>query len=83
MATLTVKDLPVDLHRRLKKRAAQNGRSLNREVIESLEASFGVERIDVAALIAAARRVRSAVAAATDARVKRGEIDRLKRQGRP
>ena len=52
MATLTLKDLPVDLHRKLKARAEQNGRSLNREVIECLEASFGAAVIDVDAVIA-------------------------------
>jgi antitoxin FitA len=83
MATLTLKDLPADLHRRLKARAAQNGRSLNREVIECLEASFGAERIDVEALIEKARRARASIAASTDARITQREIDRLKRQGRP
>ena len=83
MATLTLKDLPADLHRKLKARAEQNGRSLNREVIECLERSFQVERIDVEALIEKARRVRASIAATTDARITKREIDRLKRQGRP
>jgi len=83
MPTLTLKDVPVDLHRRLKVRAEQNRRSLNREVIESLERTFGAERIDVEALIEKARRVRASIAATTDARITKREIDRLKRQGRP
>ncbi|MEL6614587.1 MAG: Arc family DNA-binding protein [Bacteroidota bacterium] len=37
MATLTLKNVPDDLHRRLKERAARNHRSLNREVIHALE----------------------------------------------
>jgi plasmid stability protein len=83
MATVTLKDLPADLHRKLKARAERNGRSLNREVIECLEASFGVERIDVEALVEKARRVRASIAATTSARITGREIDRLKRQGRP
>ena len=39
MATLTLKNVPDDLHRRLKARAEQNHRSLNREAIRCLEAS--------------------------------------------
>ena len=79
MATLTLKDLPVGLHRKLKARAERNGRSLNREVIECLEASFGVERVDVDALIDEARAMRRTL----KHRLGNREIDRLKRQGRP
>ncbi len=61
MATLTLKDLPIDLHRKLKARAEQNGRSLNREVIECLEASFRAERIDVDARIEEARAIRQSL----------------------
>jgi plasmid stability protein len=83
MATVTLKDLPTDLHRKLKARAEQNGRSLNREVIECLERSFGAERIDVEALIERARRSRASIARTTGSRITQREIDRLKRQGRP
>ena len=79
MATLTLKDLPVDLHRKLKARAEQNGRSLNREVIECLEASFRAERIDVDARIEEARAIRQSLTHHLTDR----EITRLKRQGRP
>lgn len=34
---LTLKEIPVTLHRRLKKRAAGNRRSLNKEAIQVLE----------------------------------------------
>lgn len=37
MATLTLKNVPDDLHQRLKERAARNGRSLNREAIRCLD----------------------------------------------
>ena len=39
MATLTLKNVPDDLHRRLKARAERNHRSLNREAIRCLEES--------------------------------------------
>ncbi|MEX2401130.1 MAG: Arc family DNA-binding protein [Rhodothermales bacterium] len=37
MATLTLKNIPTELHRRLKERAARNRRSLNNEAIHCLE----------------------------------------------
>ena len=79
MASLTLKDLPADLHRLLKQRAHQNGRSLNREVIECLEASFRLQPVDVDALIEEARAVRRSLKHHLTDR----EITRLKRQGRP
>lgn len=39
MATLTLKNVPDDLHRQLKARAERNHRSLNREAIRLLEQS--------------------------------------------
>jgi len=83
MATLTLKDVPVHLHRRLKARAEQNGRSLNREVIECLEASFAAAPIDLEAELAEIRALRRRIAVGTRFRVTDQEIDRAKRQGRP
>jgi plasmid stability protein len=37
MATITLKNVPDDLHRRLKERAERHHRSLNREAIRCLE----------------------------------------------
>ena len=37
MATLTLKNIPDDLHRRLRERAAHNRRSLDAEVLACLE----------------------------------------------
>jgi plasmid stability protein len=78
VATLTLKDLPADLHRKLKARAEQNGRSLNREVIECLEASVRPERVDVQAFLEEARAIRRSLKHRLTAR----EIDHLKRKGR-
>lgn len=41
MATLTIRNLPDELHERLKLQAKQNRRSLNQEVIADLVAKVG------------------------------------------
>ena len=41
MITITIKGIPKETHRELKKRAAANRRSLNNEVIFVLESSLG------------------------------------------
>ena len=61
MATMTVKDVPDKLHRRLKARAAAHRRSLNSEIIASLEAAAGVQKLDHDALLARAASLRSLV----------------------
>lgn len=43
MATLTIRNLPEELHARLKVRARQNHRSLNQEVIAELSLMASVE----------------------------------------
>ena len=53
MATLTLKNVPDDLHRRLKERAARNHRSLNREAIHALERAVAPEAGDLSERIAA------------------------------
>ena len=44
MITLTLKGIPKDTHRELKKRAAVNRRSLNNEIIFTLETLLGSAR---------------------------------------
>lgn len=39
MPTLVIKNLPESLHRKLKKRAAQNHRSVTKEVVSLIEAN--------------------------------------------
>jgi len=41
MANLTIRNIPDELHERLKERAKQNRRSLNQEVIAELGARLG------------------------------------------
>jgi len=79
MPTLTLKNLPAALHRRLKARAALHGRSLNGEVIECLEVAVGAERVDVEGLLERAREARRGLAG----RLSDAELGRLKAAGRP
>jgi plasmid stability protein len=55
MATLTIKNIPDTLVKRLKRRAAQHRRSLNSEVIDMLDATTRVTPIDVEEEIARVR----------------------------
>ena len=58
MASLTIKNVPSTLLRRLKRRAAANRRSLNLEVIASLESTVEPTLIDPEALLARVRAAR-------------------------
>ena len=46
MPTLTIKNIPVDLYERLKKRAQEHRRSVNSEVIFCLERALRGRRVD-------------------------------------
>lgn len=64
MATLSIKNLPDDLHQRLKERAKQNRRSLNQEAVFALQQALQrTDRVrpDHDALLQQARDVRSKV----------------------
>jgi plasmid stability protein len=58
MATLTVKNVPEVLVQRLKQQAALHRRSLNLEVIASLERATMARAVDVESIIARARASR-------------------------
>jgi plasmid stability protein len=48
MATITLKNIPAELHRKFKKRAEENHRSLNKEIIATLKsASSGTDTTTV------------------------------------
>jgi plasmid stability protein len=49
MATLVIKDLPEDLHRRLKEEAQKAHRSMNREAVYLLEAGLNGTRAALSA----------------------------------
>jgi len=79
MATITLKNLPADLHRKLKKRAAEHYRSLNKEIIAMLKSATGeTHPLDVEALISEARVARSKFTR----EISVAEIDAWKRTGR-
>jgi antitoxin FitA len=59
MATLTIKNIPDELYRQLKKTAEQHRRSLNREVIVCLERSLQNSRSDVGSLLLRVRELRT------------------------
>jgi plasmid stability protein len=59
--TLTVKNVPPELHRRLKERAERNRRSLNGELLECLREAAMPRRVDPDALLAAARELRGSI----------------------
>lgn len=49
MLNLTLKNIPAELHLRLKLRAESNRRSLNREILALLEGQLEAPTVDVAA----------------------------------
>jgi plasmid stability protein len=80
MATITLKNIPADLHRELKKRAEEHHRSLNKEIIATLTITTGkTHRVDVEALIREARAAR----AKFTRQISDAEINTWKRAGRP
>jgi plasmid stability protein len=79
MTTITLKNIPADLHRRLKKRAQEHHRSLNKEIIATLSsATNATVPFDPTKMEQAVRRARSLFRRPVTAR----EIDRWKRAGR-
>jgi plasmid stability protein len=80
MATITLKNIPAELHRELKKRAEEHHRSLNKEIIATLKTTIGkTYRVDVEALIREARAARAKFAR----QISDAEINVWKRAGRP
>lgn len=80
MATLTLKNVPDDLYRRLKEQAAAHRRSLNQEAIECLGNAVPPESRDGAELLRELKEFQDSLDksyAATN-----GEIDRWKRERR-
>ena len=48
MATITLKNIPADLHRELKKRAEEHHRSLNKEIIATICSAYDCEFVALA-----------------------------------
>lgn len=77
MANLTLKNIPDELHARLKESAERNRRSLNSEILVRLESAFTAPRVDV-------REHARELKASTDAQtpLDLARFDRYKRHGR-
>jgi hypothetical protein len=77
MATLTLKNIPDDLHSLLKESAERNRRSLNSEILIRLESAFTTPVVDV-------REHARELKAFTDAQPMMDHtlFDRFKRRGR-
>ena len=80
MPMLTIKGMPDDLYRTLKKRAERNHRSLNGEIIACLERVVETPTLDVDRWLANVQRLKSE---AKLPRVSKAQLARLKNQGRP
>jgi plasmid stability protein len=61
MVTITIKNIPEALYRRLKLKASEHRRSLNKEVIICLEQSTGSVPLDPETFLARAREIRELV----------------------
>ena len=59
MANITLKDVPEDLHERLRVAAEASGRSLSKLILTTLERSLGPRRIDRLDLIERIRNRRA------------------------
>ena len=77
MANLTLKNIPDELHARLKESAERNRRSLNSEILVRLESAFAAPAIDVRQH---ARRLKAFTD--TQSMVDHALVDRFKRHGR-
>jgi len=81
MATLTLKNVPEELVRRLKDEARRNRRSLNQETLARLEGSLGRRPRDVERTLESLRRLHASMADLPP--VDDDFIDRAKAEGRP
>ncbi len=80
MTTFTVKNIPTDIYDLLKQSAATNRRSINSEIIVCIEKSVSSRRIEVAMLLARARKIRKKT---RNYLFTEDEIIKAKLEGRP
>jgi plasmid stability protein len=80
MTTITVKNIPTDIYEKLKQSAKLNHRSINSEIIASIERAVRSQALDPGLLLADARRLRERTAPypITD-----DELTQAKSKGRP
>ncbi len=63
MPTITVKNIPPELYKKLKQHAETNHRSINSEIIACIEGAVSARRIQPDLLLATARSLRAKTAA--------------------
>lgn len=78
MITLTLKGIPKETHRALKKRAAAHGRSLNTEAIAALESSVRSQPVENEGVILKARQFRNSLRF----KVTAADLKKFKEEGR-
>ena len=78
MITITIKGIPRETHRELKKRAAAHGRSLNTEAIAVLESSVRSMPVEAEGIIQRARQFRNSLRF----RVTASDLKRFREEGR-
>ena len=79
MVSMTLKNIPDELHRRLRERAEAHGRSLNKEILASLEQVAYARRITVPDYLSRVERVHRQI----DFQVTFDEIQKAIESGRP
>ena len=79
MTTITLKNVPEDLHNRLRERAAAHHRSLNQEILHCLTETLNPKPKPVEELVADFRDLRAQTQLLTDGET----IARFKGEGRP
>lgn len=62
MATLTIKDIPLEIYERLKTQAKNNHRSINKEIISILERVLSIPPLDVKATLERTKKIRELTA---------------------
>ena len=80
MTTFTVKNIPPDLYKKLKKSAEINRRSINSEIIVCIEKSVESQAVDSERILYKARKLRSHTA---NHPITDQELTQIKDVGRP
>ncbi|MCI0752064.1 MAG: Arc family DNA-binding protein [Flammeovirgaceae bacterium] len=81
MATITIKNIPDRLYKRLKLIAKHRHRSLNSEIINTLEKSVGTAAVEPQDLMKELDEFRERIA--KRGKLSAGEIDKAINEGRP
>ena len=78
MSSITIKNIPPQIHDRLKKQAQMHHRSLQQEILFRLESSVPLPKLDAEKWIKEFRALRSRM----KGKITAEEIDKWKREGR-